>query len=324
MRILITGASGFIGSRTARRVVEAGHELRCLLRKTSKTDRLTGLTYERVTGDITERASLDAACRDVDAVIHLACVSAWADIRSASAEKLRGIAVGGTRNVLEAARDAKVKRVVYVSSAAAINASEKPHVFDETTSFSPERPHLHYSVVKREAERVVDGFADVLDVVTVCPAEVYGPEDDAFVTAGNVRDIVKSWPALACHGGTSVVHVDDVANGILLALEKGERGERYILGGDNLSITDLCKRVLKIAGLRRRVIPLPNRVVRAACRAAGAVGLPPPVPLDVLDYATLYWFVDSGKARRDLGYAPRGADATLEPVVTWLRDAGHI
>ncbi|MDB4941271.1 MAG: epimerase [Labilithrix sp.] len=324
MKILLTGASGFIGSRVARLLGEQGHELRLLLRTTSKTDRLAGVTFERATGDITDPVSLAEACRGMDAVIHLACVSAWSDIRSASAEKLESIAVGGTRNLLEAARDAKVKRFVHVSSATTINASDTPRVFDETAQFSPERPELQYSIVKRKAERVVASFVDVLDVVTVCPAEVYGPNDDAFVTAGNIRDIIKNWPALACHGGISVVHVDDVASGIALALEKGKRGERYILGGDNLSIPELCKHVLDLAGLRRRVVPLPNRLVMAACKAAERLHLPPPLPLDVLDYATLYWFVDSSKARRELGYAPRGADATLEPVVRWLRDAGHV
>ena len=324
MKILVTGASGFIGSRTARRLADAGHDLRLLLRSTSKTHRLDGLKYERATGDITDKASLQAAAGGVDAVVHLACISAWSEIRGAGTAKLNEISVGGTRNVLEAAQGAGVKRVVYCSSVAAVNASERPEVFDEKSKFYPERPHLTYSVAKREAERVVASFAGKLDVVTVLPAEVYGPGDDAFVTAGNVRDVLTSWPTLACRGGTSVVHVDDVADGIVRALERGRAGERYILGGDNLSVVDLCRRVTKLAGMNRRVIELPNALARAACVAAVKVRLPPPLPLDVLEYATLFWFVDSSKARRELGFAPRDADATLGPVVAWLKEAGHV
>jgi dihydroflavonol-4-reductase len=160
---------------------------------------------------------------------------------------------------------------------------------------------------------------DGLDVVTVFPAEVYGPGDDHLVTAGNILDVLKANPPMACHGGTSVVHVDDVADGIIAALVRGRAGERYILGGENLSVRDLVALVLRLTGRPSgMVLEMPNAVVVRLCKLAAASGLPPPMPLDVLEYATRYWFVDSKKARTELGFAPRGAEETLRSVIDWL------
>ena len=322
-KVFVTGASGFIGARVVRALVERGIEVRCLLRPTSRTTRLDGLRYERQRGDLHDVRALEQGAAGCDAVIHLACASSWTDIRRAG-PRLRDVAVDGTRNVLEAARRSGVRSFVHVSSVAAVNGSEAPTVHDETSPYELGSRGLSYSLAKREAEELVlrEGGPS-LEVVVVSPAEVYGPDDVDLVTAGNLIEILGAAPAVACDGGVSVVHVDDVASGIVRALVHGRPGERYILGGENLSIHQLSRLVLRLAGRRESVVDVPNDVAIRLCHRMSLAGLSPPIPLDVIDYATLFWFVDSSKAARELGYAPRGASDTLAPVVRWLRASGR-
>ncbi len=323
MKVFVTGGHGFIGSRVVRRLVGIGHEVRCLVRASSKTHRIDDVTWERAVGDVRDRTAVAAGMQGCDACIHLASVSSWEAMKTGAVE---ATIAEGTRHVLDAAKEKGARRVVFVSSAAAINGSRSPQIFDEKSAFSLKGKGLVYAEAKHRAEddaREAASRAGV-ELVIVNPAEVYGPEDDAFVTAGNLRDILKDWPALACHGGTSVAHVDDVAGGIVGALERGRAGERYILGGDNLSVAELVRMTLSIAGQKKPVLTLPNRLIKGAIRAMAKVGLPTPVIPEVLDYATLYWFMDSSKARRELGYTSRSAEKTLAAAIVWLAEAGHV
>lgn len=322
MKIFVTGGHGFIGSRVVARLLDEGHEVRCLVRESSQTHRIDHLTWERHAGDVRDRASLEAGMQGTDAVIHLASVSSWADMRSAVLEET---VLGGTENVVEAAKAAKVKRVVFVSSSMAVNATPQPIVFDETTPFELTDPKYRYPLAKHRAEkRALEVAGDDVELVIVNPAEVYGPNDDAMVTAGNLRDALNDWPALACTGGSAITHVDDVANGMVRALEKGRHGERYILGGDNLHVEELIRLTLEIANQKKPVMKLPNGLLKVAIGALDKLGLPSPVEPEVVTYATLYWFMDSTKAKTELGYAPRPAREVLEPTIAWLYDAGHI
>ena len=322
--VFVTGGNGFIGSHVVRRLHGDGHTVRCLLRATSRTERLDGVPFDRHLGDVRDLKSLVEGARGMHALIHMASVSSWADIR-AQAAMLEDIIVGGTRNVLEAARVAGVKRVILVSSASAVNGSSTPTMFDETAAYTLDGSSLEYSKAKHRAEKLARQYAaDGLDVVTLLPAEVYGPNDDALVTAGNLIDIVKSRPAYAPEGGTSIAHVEDVAEAIVAALDQGRSGERYILGGDCLTIRELATLVLAIVGRTDPVVEIPNDVLTRLCHASVTAGLPPPISLDVLEYATRYWFVDSKKAIQELGYAPRGAEDTLRPVLTWLRETRRL
>lgn len=320
-RVFVTGASGFIGSRVARELIARGCEVRCLLRPSSKTHRLAGLRYEVQQGDLADRAALDAGAAGCDAVIHLACASAWSELRSLG-PRIDSIAVDGTRNVLLAAQKAGVRRFVHVSSAVAVNGSEDPSVFDEASPYELEGRGLAYSMAKRRAEALVLSYAERgIDAVIACPAEVYGPGDDGLVTAGALLDILRSHTPIACDGGTSIAHVDDVAQGIVAALFRGRPGERYILGGQNLTVHELTRMVLRLSGRKDSVIAVPNDALFELVRLMREAGMPSPISEDVLEYATLYWFMDSDKARRELGYAPRDAEKTLSSVVNWLADS---
>lgn len=321
MRVFVTGGNGFIGSRLVRRLVGDGHEVRCLLRPSSRTHRIDDLDFERVPGDLGDTDALRRGMDGSDGCVHLAGVSSWDEIASPEVEE---VVVGGTRRVVDAARDVPGLRFVYVSSVAAVNGSDVPRVFDETSAFGLDGSGLRYALAKRDAEALVlEAARDGLHAVIVNPGETYGPDDDEWVTAGPIRDVLRSWPALAVRGGASVVHVDDVAAGIASALERGRSGERYILGGDNLPIEQIVRTALAAAGSRKPVIVVPAAILRAAVRLCRLVRLPPPVPPDLVGYACRYWFVDSGKAKRELGYAPRPAADTLASVVGWIRTAGE-
>lgn len=322
-RILVTGGNGFIGSQTVLELSRRGYLLRLLLRKQSNTERIRGASYETVLGDIRNAASVIKAAQGCYAIIHMASVSSWSQIRAAQESKeLHSIIVDGTRNVLEAAKIGHVSRVVYVSSAAAINASTRVEVFNESTPFSLDHTQLAYGIAKHEAEKVVLGYVknDGLDALIVNPCETYGPNDLDGVTSGNLISILEQSPAVVCAGGTSVAHVDDIARGICLALERGRKGERYILGGENLTIRQLTVMVRQLGKKRGPVISLPNAWVLAAAKLLARLGLKSPIPLDVLEYAMLYWFVDSSKARRELGFEPRPAREIFEEIVPQLSD----
>jgi dihydroflavonol-4-reductase len=319
MNVFVTGGNGFIGSRVTAALVGRGHQVRCLLRPTSDTRRIDHLPCERVVGEVRDRASLERGLRGCQGCVHLAGPSSWSEIASPEVEP---VIVGGTRMLLEAAAALPGLRLVFVSSAAAVNGSRRPEVFDETATFGLAGSGLTYAIAKHEAERLVfDAVARGLEAVVVCPAETYGPDDHEWVTAGALRDAISSWPALAVRGGTAVAHVDDVAEGIVAAFERGRPGERYILGGENLTVGELTRLALAVAGLRKPVVTLPGWVVRAAVAACAALRISPPVPPGVVGYALRYWFVSCDKARDELGYRPRPAEDTLRSVLEWMASA---
>lgn len=322
MKVFVTGGNGFIGSVVVRELLGSGHAVRCLLRPTSSTGRIDDLAVERWLGDIRESDIVRSGMEGCDATIHLAGLSSWNEINSPA---LTDVVEGGTRNVLEAACHLGGHRVVFVSSVTAVNGSDEPQVFDETAKFTLDDPDLKYAHAKRRAEDLCQGaFRKGIPVVVVNPAEVYGPSDTGMVTAGTLVDFARSTPVLVCSGGTSVVHVDDVAAGIVAALAKGRAGERYILGGDNLTIRQLADLCLQLLGRRAKVVTLPNSLIRWITGAAMRLGLPLPYNGNVIPYATRYWFVDGSKARRELGVQFRSARDTLLPTIAWLRQGGYV
>jgi dihydroflavonol-4-reductase len=322
MKVLVTGGNGFIGSVVVRALIAEGHAVRCLLRATSQTERIDGSTYERAVGDVRDTASLAAAIDGCDAVIHMASLSAWDQIDS---PLMDDVVVGGTRNVLDAAKARPGTRVVFVSSILAVNGSATPQQFDETATWTLADRRLSYSRCKREAESMCRrAVMDGVPVVIVNPGEVYGPNDTALITACNLIDFAKSKPVLVCSGGTSVVYVDDVALAIVRALERGRSGERYILGGDNVTVKQLAELCLDLLGQKKLIVRVPNRVIELVTRVATRFKIPLPYNHHVIPYATKYWFVSSAKAQRELGVQFRSARDTLAPTLDWLKASGRL
>jgi dihydroflavonol-4-reductase len=322
MKVFVTGGNGFIGSRVVRQLHAQGHELRCLVRETSKTHRIDMVPFERHVGDVRDVDSLVAGMDGCDGVIHLASISSWDQIRSPI---MRIVVVDGTRNVLEAAKRSGGLRTVFVSSCAAINGTVEPVVLDETASFTLDPKTYIYAGAKHEAEAICAEYAaDGLPVITVNPCEVYGPEDEDLITASYLLDALKDWPVMSLYGGTAVAHVEDIANGIIGALEKGRGGERYILGGENLFVRQVMEKTLKAGGQEGKyILQLPNGITKAVIKGLAKLHLPTPVIPDIVDYGTLFWFVDCSKAQEELGYTYRPADETIADVVGWLVESGR-
>lgn len=322
MKICVTGGNGFIGSWTVRKLVEQGHAVRCVLRPASRTERIDDLPLERAVGDVCDAESLRSAMSGCDATIHLAAPGGW---EADDPALLRRVIEAGTHNVLAAAETLPTHRVVVVSSTAAINASDSPRVFDEQSDFTVRDELLAYALAKHRAEVItLSACSRGVNAVIVNPSEVYGPNDTALCTANNLIDIATSTPVLACRGGTSVVHVEDVAKGVIAALTRGRAGQRYILGGENLDIYKLAQLVLELIGRRARIVMVPNAVIRPVARAAMRWRVPLPFNPHVALYATRYWFVDNTKARRELGLSFRDARSTLSDTIDWLRETGRL
>ena len=322
MKVFVTGGAGFIGSVVVRELVRTGRRVTCLVRPTTKTDRIDDVDIDRLIGDVRDPAILRAGMRECDATIHLAGLSSWNDINSGAMEQ---VVVKGTGKLLDIAAALPGHKVVYVSSITAVNGSDAPEVFDEDSQFTLTDPALRYAHAKRAAEGLCrDAFSRGIPVVIVNPAEVYGPKDVGMITAGNLVDFARSTPVMVCSGGTSVAHVDDVAAGIVAALDRGRPGERYILGGENITIMQLARLCLEILGRRVYVLKMPNGMLRAMTRLAGAFRIPLPYNPQVVPYATRYWFIDAGKARRELGLGFRSARDTLVSTLGWLQEAGYL
>jgi dihydroflavonol-4-reductase len=321
-RVLLTGGHGFIGSVVTRLLAERGCSVRCLVRPTSKVDRLDGFAFEAAPGDIRDVESLRRAAEGCDAAVHMAGLSSWKLIDSPAMEE---VTEGGTRNLLAAAHGAGLEKVVFVSSATAVNAADDPRVFDESSPFELGATRLSYAIHKNAAESICRDFvATGLPVVIVNPAEVYGPGDTDLITAGNLVDFAKSSPVLVCSGGTSVVSVDDVALGVVKALERGRSGERYILAGDNLTIKDLASLTLELLRQKKKIVTLPNGLLRGLAAGARALRMPMPFNPHVIPYATRYWYMDSSKASRELGLSFRHAREVLTPTLAWLQETRRI
>ena len=322
MKVFVTGGNGFIGSAVVRTAARSGHRAVCLLRATSRLDRLETLAFDRKQGDVRDIDSVRAAMAGCECTVHLAAPGGWT---SDDPSMLRDVIEHGTRNVLDAAAEIDGHRIVVVSSTAAINASDAPRIFDESAEFTVRDSALHYAHAKHRAEICARAaFERGVRVIVVNPAEVYGPGDTALATAGNLIDFVRSFPVLVCRGGTSVVHVDDVASGILAALRLGRPGERYILGGENLTIRQLAELCLALVGRRTPIVMVPNSVARMASRIAIRLHIPLPYNPHTVPYATRYWFVDNTKARRELGLTFRDARETIGSTLEWLKREGQL
>jgi dihydroflavonol-4-reductase len=316
-KILVTGGNGFIGSRLVKQLIDNGYAVRCLLRKTSKLDRLAGLNFETHYGDVTDLQSIVEAMKGCDGVMHLASLSNWADIHS---PKMESVVVGGSQNVIKAAQQSGNMRMVYVSSSTAIDGTEEPTVLNEKSAFTLNKKTYSYAFAKKRVEmHCIEAAKAGLPVVIVNPAEVYGPNDYDQITSGNLIDFVKSSPCMVCKGGTAIVHVDDVALGIIAAFEKGRAGERYFIGGENMDFEQIAALTLKLAGKTQKIMILPNGIISFLAKIGGTFKIPMPFNPAVIPYAVKYWYVSNKKAKEELGVTFRAPEDILGPTVKWLQ-----
>ena len=324
MKTLVTGASGFIGSAVVRRLLRDGKDVRVLTRAWSRRDNIDGLPVETMTGDLLYPASLARAVRGCADLFHCA-----ADYRIwvPDPERMYQVNVGGTHSLMLAALEAGVRRVVHTSSVATL-ATASNRLGDETRSASPQDLIGPYKRSKFEAEAEVQRMVREygLPAVIVNPSTPMGPYDIKPTPTGQiVIEAAKGMPAFV-DTGLNVVHVDDVAEGHLLALKKGRVGERYILGGDNMTLSEILAEIAALYGRRPPRIRLPHAAVMPLAIGAEAwariSGREPFVTFDGLRMSRKLMFYSSDKARSELGYAPRPAREAIHSAIADFRRRG--
>lgn len=319
---LVTGATGFVGWHVASLLVERGCRVRALVRPSSK---LRELDVETATGDLRDPDSLGKAVQGCGVVFHIAAdYRLWAP----APDELYRSNVDGTRNMLEAARHAGVERVVYTSTVGCIGFP-KNGVGDETTPVALGDMTGAYKRSKYLAERAALEYArSGLPVVIVNPTAPVGDHDFKPTPTGKIIvDFLRGAMPAFVETGLNLVDVKDTAAGHWLACERGRPGERYILGGQNLTLQEILKRLARISGRQAPTRRIPWSLAYAAGVAstgwARLTGREPRVPLDAVRMARKKMFVTHEKAGRELGYAPGAVDAALEKAVEWFRGNGY-
>jgi len=327
MKCFVTGATGFLGSHVARQLAASGADLRLLVRASSRTDNISDLQAERVMGDLRDVESLRRGMANCDTVFHVA-----ADYRlwALNGRELYQSNVEGTRNILQAARDSGIRRVVYTSSVATMGFGNNGSMTDERTPVALEDMIGDYKRSKFMAERlVIDSARAGQDVVMVNPTTPIGERDIKPTPTGRiVVDFLKrKFPAYV-DTGLNLVDVTDCAKGHLLAMEKATPGERYILGGENLTLKQILDKLAAITGLPSPSIKLPYAVAYATgvvdTLVTGTIRRQEPrVTLDSVRMGRKKMFVTSAKAEHELGWCPGPVDGALRRAVEWFRANGY-
>jgi dihydroflavonol-4-reductase len=327
LRAFVTGATGFLGSHVARVLAEQGAQLRLLVRPTSDLRNIADLDAERVLGDLRDPASIEKALAGCETVFHVA-----ADYRLwvRDPEQMYRSNVEGTRSLLEAARKQGVRRVVYTSSVATMGFTSNGSVADENSPVALRNMIGHYKRSKFMAEQAAFEAARAgLDVVVVNPTTPIGERDIKPTPTGRiVLDFLKrKFPAYV-ETGLNLVDATECARGHIQAFEKGKSGERYILGGENLTLKQILDRLGAITGLKSPTVKLPY----VFALATGVVDemvtgrllrREPRATIDAVRMGRKIMFVTSAKAERELGWRPVPVDGALRRAVEWFRSNGY-
>ncbi len=326
MSTLVTGATGFVGSALVRALLAKGREVRLLVRAGSDRSNIIGLDTEVQTGDLTDRASLKKALKGCEALFHVAAdYRLWVPNPKAMYEANEG----GTQFIMEEALSAGVGRIVYTSSVATIGLNSDRTPADETTPSALSDMIGHYKRSKFLAEQAVMRLIAEkgLRAVIVNPSTPIGPRDIKPTPTGRiiVNAVSGKMPAYV-DTGLNIVHVDDVAEGHILAMEKGVVGERYILGGDNMTLAGILEQLAEITGRPAPRMRLPHGIVMPLAHVAEAwarltKAQNPMLTKDGVRMAKKYMFFSSARAKAKLGYSPRPAAEALRDAVEWFR--GH-
>ncbi len=327
MKTLITGATGFVGSAVLRRLLDEGHEVRALVRPSSDRRNLDGLSLDVAVGDLCDADSLRRAVKGCNALFHVA-----ADYRLwvPKSEEIFRTNVDGTRALMLAAADAGVERIVYTSSVATLGLNKDGTPADETTPVSLDQIISPYKRSKYIAEDTVRLLASQqgLPVVIVNPSSPIGPRDVKPTPTGRlIVEAARGRMPAYVNTGLNLLHVDDVARGHLLAFQKGEIGQRYILGGQNMTLREILTAIAAIVGGTPPRVQLPHNLVLPIAFAVEAWarlsrGGAPFVTVDGVRQAKKLMYFTSDRARKQLGYASRPVENALFDAIEWFQENG--
>jgi dihydroflavonol-4-reductase len=323
---LVTGAAGFLGSHVARQLVARGEEVRVLLRASSSNRAISDLSLEYVTGDLRDVGSLERAMAGMRRVFHVAAdYRLWAK----HPQDIYDSNVGGTRNLLAAAKKAGIEQLIYTSTVATI-AVDRPQLPNEFTDSNLGEMVGHYKRSKWMAEQeVLKAAKEGLPAIVAMPTTPVGPWDWKPTPTGKIIvDFLNGKMPGYVETGLNFVGVEECAAGHLLVSEKGRIGERYLLGAENLTLKQLLDRLAKITGLAAPSMKIPHRVALGVAYVESAfsrlIGKEPQIPVEGVKIAQHMMFVDCSRAKKELGFAPGPVAAALERAVRWYQANGYV
>jgi dihydroflavonol-4-reductase len=326
MTTLVTGAAGFLGSHVARQLVARGEPVRVLLRPSSQNRAIADLPLEYVTGDLRDTESLDRALKGVTRVFHVAAdYRLWAK----DSKDIYDSNVGGTKNILAAAKRAGVQQFIYTSTVATI-AVDRPAPPNEKTDAKLEEMIGHYKRSKWMAEReALNAAKEGFPVIVAMPTTPVGPWDWKPTPTGKiVVDFLNGKMPGYVDTGLNFVGVEECAAGHLLIAEKGKVGERYLLGGENLTLKQVLDILSNITKLPAPMLKLPHGVALGAAYASTffsrLVGKEPGIPVEGVKIAQHKMFVDCTRAQRELGFKAGPVSLALQRAVSWYESNGYV
>ena len=319
--LLVTGATGFLGEHLCRVLVEQGHTVRGLAR--SRSGVLADLGVEHVRGDVLEGPELDRALEGVAGVFHLAgAVSRDPD----DAQRMMRLHVDGTRRVLERMAAAKIKRMVLASTSGTIGVSKDEEILDEHAPYAEQIvAGWPYYASKIYQERLAFEHGERLgiEVVAVNPSLLLGPGDRRLSSTGDVRKFIRREVPIMPEGGINFVDARDAAVATAAAMEQGRPGERYLLGGPNWTMKEFFGRLGRVANVAPPRLKLPAKLNRWGASLVEELyrhrGKEPPVDRISVEMSEHFWWIDSSKAERELGFTARDPQLTLVDTVAYLR-----
>jgi dihydroflavonol-4-reductase len=328
MKTLVTGANGFVGSAVARLLLDKGYDVRVLVRSDSDRRNFKGLDIEIIEGDLRDSQSLKQAVTGCNKLFHIA-----ADYRLwiPDPENMYKTNVDGTRNLIMAAADVGVEKIVYTSSVATLGINKDGTASNETTPVSIDNMIGHYKRSKFLAEETIHELIKEKScpVTIVNPSTPVGPRDIKPTPTGRIilDTIRKRMPAYV-DTGLNIVHVDDVANGHLLAMDKGEVGERYILGGDNMTLASILEYICVNQNMTPPTIKLPHNLILPIAwfmeRIAEITHKEPRATVDGVNMSKKMMFFSSDKAKEKLGYQSRPGVEGLKDAIDWFNAENYL
>lgn len=327
MKVLITGATGFVGSHLTKKLIELGHEVRILSRKGEVSTLFKDLRPEVFIGEITDKNCLLLATKGIHTVFHLAGLIAY---KKSLAPQMVSTNIGGTANVIDACIESKCERLVHMSSVAAVGASfDGKTILNEQSQFNLHELELGYFETKLKAELLVLNAvkAKNLNAVVVNPSNIYGPGDTLKGSRNTQLLVARGKFPFYTSGGVSVIHIDDVVEGICKAWQVGKNGERYILSGDNITIKNLFELIAEAAGVRAPKIYLPNSILLNLSKITtylekhGRKGI---IDAERVWSSILFHWFDNSKARKELGLNPRPAREAICDSIRWAKENNQL
>jgi dihydroflavonol-4-reductase len=326
MTTLVTGAAGFLGSHVARQLVARGENVRVLMRPSSNNRAISDLSLEYVTGDLRDPASLERAMNGAKRVFHVAAdYRLWAK----NPQDIYDSNVGGTKNLLAAAKKAGVEQLIYTSTVATI-AVDRPELPNESADSKLEEMVGHYKRSKWLAEQeALRAAREGMPVIVAMPTTPVGPWDWKPTPTGKIiLDFLNGKMPGYVETGLNFVGVEECAAGHLLVSDRGKIGERYLLGAENLTLKGLLDLLARITGLRAPGMKIPHGVALGVAYVESAfsrlIGKEPQIPVEGVKIAQHKMFVDCSRAQRELGFQPGPVAAALGRAVRWYQANGYV